>query len=126
MPNDQQRASLSDVLNYDPEQYLSDEEVALIRSTFKDNPKLMAVIRKVMLPTISDPSLPIEEISNDAFLAGLDIGAMPKEELKAIMLARQDAIKFIVGGLVKLKVFAHSREETPDEAERRRYKDSAK
>lgn len=126
MQNDKQRATLSDVLNYDPEQYLNESEVALIRSTFKDNPQLLAVIRKVMLPTISDPHLPIEEMASDALMANLDFAALPEKEIKSIVLARQDALKFIVGGLVKLKVFAASTDETPYQKALRRKKDSSK
>lgn len=122
----QRAASLRDVLNYNPEQYLSDDELALIRSTFKDNPRLIAVVRKVMLPTISDPELPIEEIANDSLLAGVDWQSMPAEHVKAVLQGRQEAIKFIAGGLIKLKMFANSGEESPYSAELRRKKDSTK
>lgn len=126
MPEGNQRASLRDVLNYDPEVYITPDEMALIKDTFKDNPKLLGVLRKVMLPTLLDPQLPLEEMANDAFLAGLDFAAMPADEVKPIVLARQDAIKFIIGGLIKLKVFAASKEESPYQAELRKKKDSNK
>lgn len=126
MQDQSQRASLRDVLNYKPEQYITDDELALIRSTFKDNHKLLAVIRKVMLPTISDPDLPVEELANDVLLAGIDWQSMPSEHVKAILQGRQEAIKFIAGGIIKLKMFANSTEESPYSAELRRKKDSAK
>lgn len=126
MPDNNQRASLRDVLNYNPDQYLSDEEVALIRSTFANNPKLIAVIRKVFLPTVADPSLPIEEIANDAFMANMDFGQMAADEIKPIVMGRQDAIRFVIGGLVKLKVIAHGKEESPYAEALRRKKDSSK
>lgn len=124
MPNE--KASLRDVLNYEPEQYLSEEEVALIKSTFKGNKRLLAILRKVLLPTVSDPSLPIEEMGHDVYLAGVEWGQLPNEQVKTIMLARADAIKFVLGALIKLKVIANSTDESPYQAELRKKKDSAK
>lgn len=126
MADSNQRATLKDVLNYDPEQYLSEEEVALIRSHFNDNPKLIAVIRKLFLPTVSDPSLPLEEFASDAYLAHVEWASMPQDEIKPLMVGRTDAIKFVVGGLIKLKVIASSKEENPYQKELRRKQDSLK
>lgn len=126
MPKDHERASLRDVLNYEPEKYLSDEEVALIKSTFRNNPALLAVIRKIMLPTIADPSLPIEEMANDVLLTGVDWMSMPSEHVKPIIQGRMEAIKFVAGGLIKLKVISSAKEENPFEEALRRKKDSAK
>lgn len=120
-----EKATLRDVLNYDPEQYLSEDEVALIRSTFKDR-RLIAVLRKVLLPTISDPSLPVEEMGHDVYLTGVEWGQLPNEQVKSIMLARADAIKFILGALIKLKIIANSTEESPFSKEVRRKMDSTK
>jgi hypothetical protein len=124
--SNQEKATLRDVLNYEPEQYLSEDEVALIRSTFKDNRRLIAVLRKVLLPTISDPSLPIEEMAHDAYLAGVDWAAMPADEIKPLILARSEAIKFVAGALMKLKVIANTVGESPYQTELRRKQDSAK
>jgi hypothetical protein len=124
-PGGGQRASLRDVINYDPQQYLTDEEMSLIRSTFQNNYKLISIIRKVMIPTIADPSLPIEEVNSDPFL-NRDWSAMPMEEAKALIVARQDAIKFVIGGLIKLQVLAAGQVETPMEMALRRSKDSSK
>jgi hypothetical protein len=126
MPQDNQRASLRDVLNYEPEQYLSADELALIKSTFKDNQKLLNVLRKVMLPTISDPSLPVEEVANDSLLAGVDWQSMPSEHVKAILQGRQEAIKFIAGGLIRLRMLSSESEESPYQKALRMKKDSAK
>ncbi len=119
-----QRVKLADVLNYQPEQYLNESEMSLIQSTFRGNTSLIAVLRKVMIPTIADPSLPIEEVNADPFL-NRDWSAMPMEEAKALIVARQDAIKFIIGGLIKLQVLANGSNETPMETAMRRAKDSA-
>lgn len=126
MPNNKDRATLRDVINYTPEQYFSDSEVVLIRNTFKDNPVLMGVLRKIFLPTVSDPSLPIEEFSKDALLIGVDWMSMPAEHVKAIIQGRMEAIKFIMGGLIQLRMLAHGSVESPLTAETRRAKDSLK
>lgn len=122
-PQKQQPASLRDVLNYEPEKYLSDEEVALVR-TF--TPRHLNVIRKIMLPTLSDPNLPIEEMGKDAFLTGVDWLSMPAEHVKAIMQGRMEAIKFILGGLVQMRMISSAPTENPYAEQVRRAKDSTK
>jgi len=123
MEQQQQKASLRDVLNYEPEKYISDEEMALVRSL---TPQHLAVIRKMMLPTVADPNLPIEEMGQDAYLTGIDWLTMPAEHAKAVMQGRQEAIKFILGGLIKIKVLAAAKNENPIAAELRRRKDSTR
>lgn len=133
MANDQQiggqdvgkRASLRDVVNYEVEGNLSESEVKLIQSTFRNNKVLIGVIRKIMVPTISDPTLPIESINDDPFL-NRDWSAMPMEEAKALIVARQDAIKFVIGGLIKLQVIAHQPVETEEEKAARLKKDGGR
>lgn len=112
---------------YKPEVYFSDAEEDLIRRTFAGNNELFRVLRKVFMPTALDPELPIEEMSKDAWLIDKDFSMMQGEEVKATVLARQDSIKFVLGGLVKLKIMAHTkRDETPDQKEARRKADSTK
>lgn len=108
------RASLTDVLNYEPEQYFSEDELMLIRNTFR-SPVVINLLRKVFIPTISDPELPLEDFGNDMFLAGREYAQIPDGEIKSIVLARQDAIKFIMGALVKLKVIANTPDMTPEQ-----------
>lgn len=125
---DPQRASLKDVVSqyYQPEKYLTEGEMKLIKQTFRDNPVMMNIIRKILLPTVADPSLPLEELGNDAWMSGRIWSQIPAEEAKILAVARQDAIEFILGGLIKLKVLAHEPEENDAEAEERRKKDSSK
>ena len=118
-------ASLQDILNYETDSYFSVEEIGLIQSTFK-NPKMIKVLRKAMLPSVGDPELPIEEVGSDMWLSGADYGQMQQDEVKSFVLGRQNAIKFIVGGLIKLKVIANTPEIDPVEAAYRRSKDTNK
>lgn len=126
MPEGSQKASLRDVLNYEAETYFSDEELSLIRSTFQNNPRLMKVLRKALIPTFSDLELPLEDVGKDLWLVGRDYAQIPDAEIKSIVLARQEAIKFIAGGLINLKVIANAKDESPMEAALRRSKDSTK
>ena len=118
-------SGIRDVVNYTPAEYFSETEISLIQATF-GNPAVVAVLRKVLLPTIADPSMPIEDFDKDIFMQSRDYGAMAAEETKAIVLGRQEAIKFIMGGLIKLKVMAAAKVETKEEAAARKAKDSSK
>lgn len=118
--------TLKDVINYDPELYLQPDEVSWIQNTFKNNPMGIRVLRKVLLPTIADPTMPIEQFPNDFLGAGYDFAQIPHEALKTIVLARQDAIKFIAGGLIKLKVIANNKPESEQDRNARLAKDSLK
>lgn len=122
------KVRLEDVLHYTPESYFSDDEMELVRNSFNGTAgvKLLKVIRKIMLPTIADPDLPIEEINKDVFLSGIDMQATAAEHLKPIVLGRQEAVKFVVGGLILLKQMANIKEETPENRAMRRAKDSTK
>lgn len=124
-PGGGERVRLDEVLNYKPEEAISEVEMSLIQNTFRGNAALIKVLRKVLIPTISDPSLPIESVNDDPFL-NRDWAAMPEQEVKAIVLARQDAIKFVIGGLIKLQIIANQPVETDKEREARLKKDSSR
>lgn len=118
-----EKSRLEDVLNYSVADYFSPDDVAAIKHHFQD-PKLVEVLRKAFLPTIYDGSLPLEQGRDDVWLTGFKWEQVPAEEAKALILARQDAIKFILGGITRLKVIAAAKEETPDDKKFRRLKDS--
>lgn len=124
MSNQQQPARLKDVLNYEPDKYLSDAEMEWIRATFLKNPLAITTLRKLFLPTVYD--LPVEEMQNDIFMFGIDWRSLPNEEAKSMAAARQDAISIIMNGLVKLQMFANLPVENPDERERKARINSSK
>ena len=119
-----QRATLKDVIGYTPESYFTDDETALIKATFNQNPKLIKVLRKVFFPTLQDPDLPLESLNDDVFNAGRVWSQIPADEAKILAVARQDAMQFILGGLIKLKVMANQKDDDPVEAAFKRSKDS--
>ena len=120
-----QPASLHDLLAYIPESYFSQDELALIQNTFKDS-RVTKVLRKALLPSVGDPDLPLEEMGKDFWLVGRDWATIPAEEVKPIAIGRQEAIKFIMGGLIMLKQIANSEPVNQQVLENRRRKDSAK
>lgn len=124
--SEQKPATLSDIINYEPDTYLTVEDLDIIRSTFKGNKRLMRVLRKIMVPSVGDTELPVEEMGNDAWLAMRDWAQVPADEAKILMVARQEALKFIFGGFIKLKMIANSTEESPMSKDVRRKMDSAK
>lgn len=123
---DNKPANLKDLLPYEPETYLSKDEVTMLKNTFAGNDKLIKILRKVFLPSAFDPELPIEEMGGDVWMANFDFTQMQSAEIKPLVLGRQDAIKFVLGGLIKLKVLANTVAETEMEAAYRRSKDSTK
>ncbi len=124
--SEQKPATLSDIINYEPDTYLTVEDLDIIRSTFKGNKRLMRVLRKIMVPSVGDTELPVEEMGNDAWLAMRDWAQVPADEAKILMVARQEALKFIFGGFIKLKMIANSTEESPMSKDVRRKMDSTK
>lgn len=114
------------MLNYEPEKYISDDEIELLKNTFKYNPGLYKIVRKLFLPTFADIELPIEEIESDIFLQGKQWGMLPADEAKILMVARQEAIQFVMNGLLKLKNIASIEPETEEERAERLKKDSTR
>lgn len=111
-------------LNYQPKLLFSKEEVKLLKQTFggTDN-QLMTLLRKIFLPSLLDPEVPDEYMSND-LLIDIDFKPIPNEEVKSIVLARQEMIKWVRGSLVRLRQLANQPdEESPQDKEKRLSKD---
>lgn len=119
----EERASLSSVLNYKPDEYISSSEIEWIKSVF-GTPESINTLRKIFLPTVGDGGLPLENFGLDVYLQGFKWEQIPADEAKILAVARQDVIKFIMGGLVKLKVIAAEPKESPMEEALRRSQDS--
>jgi len=120
------KARIEDVVSYQPKDYITQDEKNLIRYHFKGNDKLLNIIRKVFLPTIQDPELPLEQFGKDLWMGQLDFSQMSVNEVKAITMARQDLVKQVFGGLIYIKSLAHEKVETEAEEKERRKKDSTK
>jgi hypothetical protein len=124
----QQPISIKDIISYTPEEYFSDEERKLLRSTFggAQGQRLLKIVRKTLLPTVSDPDLPIEQLAKDLFMSAVDFRPMPAEEVKSVAMGLQLAVKVISGSLMQLRDLANVKEETVQEIAARRAKNSAR
>ena len=122
----QQQATLKDLINYVPEVYLSKREEEIIRATFKDNNELIKILRKILLPNALDPELPIEEFGQDIWLFDTDWKNVPVEQIKSMVQGRQESIKFVIGGLLKLKILANTPHPSEEDEKERARKDSSK
>lgn len=105
-PEQKKSANLQDLLNYKVDTHIVQEDLEVLRGAFASYPELAKIIRKVMLPSVGDTSLPPEEMASDIWLNGMDWSQVSVEEAKALIVARQLTIKFIMGGLIKLKILA--------------------
>lgn len=122
------KPELSDIISYTPETYFTEEELSLIRSTFNgpQGARLLKVIRKALLPTVSDPDLPVEELAKDMFMSAVDFRMMQDNEVKPTVMGLQLSVKLIAGAIMQLKSIANIKEETELERQARMRKNSAK
>ena len=90
-----QPARLEDIISYTPETYFSEEELALVRSSFNgpQGAKLLKVVRKALIPSVSDPDLPVEEYSKDMFMFAADFHKLQDSEVKPVVMGLQFAVK---------------------------------
>lgn len=102
---------------------ITKEDKQLLRQAFRGNDALMKVMIKMFLPTGFDPDLPVEYISD--IWGDRDFAAIPNDEVKAIVLARQDLIKYVRGTLSQIKLYANTVEETADDVMKRIQKNSS-
>jgi len=98
-------------LNYVPPLLFSKEDVAQLRATYggQEN-KNMDLLRRVLLPSLLDPNVPVEYGANDMWM-DRDFAGIPNEEIKSIVLARQEVIKWVAGSLVRIRQMANQPEE---------------
>lgn len=112
-------------LNYKPPQRITQEEKELIKKAFADE-RVLTVLKKIILPYYADESTPLEMTGADAFIMGRDWATMPHEEVKALVVARQDTINWIGGALALIKNWLHEPNESEQDRAERLAKDSTK
>ena len=87
--------------NYEVEQYLTEDDMQIIRNVFKDK-NVLKVLRKVLLPSIADSNLPLEEaIGKDVWNVGRDWGMIPTEQIKGSLIGAGAMLKSKVGNARK-------------------------
>ena len=100
----------------------TDEELSLIKATFKGNEKLLKLIRKVFLPPY-DPNAPIGQVM-DLWLS-LPIKEMNPQDAMINMLARNELIVHVEKCLMTLDTLAEREEKTPEEIKQNIVKNSS-
>ena len=101
----------------------TDEELTIIKSTFKGNEKLLKLLRKVFLPEY-DPYAPIGQVV-DLWMT-LDLANLSEQEREVRIFARNGLISHVEQQLLQLNVLAEMKFETPKEEAERKEKDSTK
>jgi len=101
----------------------TDEELSLIKSTFKDNERLLKLLRKCFLPEY-DVNAPIGQVV-DLWMT-LDLAGLTEQEREIRIFARNGLIQHIEHQLQELNILSEMKDETPTEKEERLKKDSVK
>ena len=101
----------------------SDAELALIKAAFADNEPLLKLLRKVFIP-MHDVNAPIGQMT-DMFM-DFKAREIPMDELKAIIVGKQDLVQHLDRGLIILKAIAGTKTETLEETKKRLTSDSSK
>lgn len=101
----------------------SDDELALIKATFKDNEKLLKLLRKIFLPEY-DPNAPLGQ-GIDLWMT-VNIKEQKPEEALRNLQARNELIMHVDQQLIQLDILAKQSEETPAERIARNAKNSAR
>lgn len=112
-------------LNYKVPERITEEEKDVIRKAFGDE-RVLPILKKVLLPYYADEDTPIEMTGADAFVMGRDWASMPAEEVKPLVVARQDTINWIGGGLTLIKNWLNTPQETEEERAKRLKQNSSK
>lgn len=98
-------------------------ELDLIKSTFKDNEKLLKLLRKVFLPEY-DPQAPFGQ-TVDLWMT-IDLSNLSPEEQIIRLIARNTIITHIEAQLMQLNTLAELKELTPQERAEKAMQDSMK
>ena len=107
-----------------PRGRFSAEEVSIIKGTFKNNPTLLRLLRKVFLPEQVDESLPIGQVAG--LWMDVNFREMDANDIKALAIARQEIVKMTEFYLLQLQVIADGADVTTEELAAVRAKNSAK
>lgn len=101
----------------------TEDELLLIRDTFKDNEPLLKVLRKVFLPEY-DPTAPLGQIVD--LWSTVDMKGMTPEAAWIHFTARGDLIKHVESQLLQLQGLSNMVLESPEDKAKRLKKDSSK
>lgn len=101
----------------------TDEELEIIKTTFKGKEKLLKLMRKVFLPEY-DPNAPIGQVI-DLWMT-VPVQEMSPHDAMVKIMARNSLISHIELQLQQLNILANADKKTPEETQEKIKKDSAK
>ena len=84
----------------------SEEELGVIKGVFKNNPKLLKLLRKVFLPEY-DPNAPLGQ-TVDLWMT-VDIRGLTPDQALIRLLARNELITHVEQQLLQLNILAESK-----------------
>lgn len=102
---------------------ITDDELKVIKGTFRNNEPLLKILRKIFLPEL-DPNTPIGQ--NIDLWMTVNVENMTPEQALINIKARNILINHIDLQLMQLKLLAGVEEETIEQLEERMRKDSSK
>lgn len=101
----------------------SDNELELLKKTFKDNEHLLKLLRKIFLPEY-DFSAPLGQVM-DLWLT-VDVRNLDPQQAYVRLLARNELITHVETMLLQINSLANMKLDTPEEVEAKKKKDSMK
>ena len=102
---------------------ISEQEIELIKSTFKGNEHLLKMLRKIFLPEI-EPDAPIGQ--NIDLWMTVPVSQMTPDQAIINITARNQLIQHVETQLLQLKLLAETNAKTLEEVKEQLKKDSAK
>jgi len=102
---------------------ISEIEIDLIKKTFRDNEKLLKLLRKIFLPEL-DPDVPLGQ--NIDLWMTVPIGQTSTENAVINIMARNQLIQHVESQLIQLNILANTDAKSLAEVKERMSKDSAK
>lgn len=110
-------------MNQGAQMRITEDEMRLIRATFKDNEPLLRLMRKMFLPEI-DPSAPIGQMI-DLWMT-VNVNEMSAEEALVNIKARNSLISHVDQQLMSLKLISSTEPVSAEKASVKVVADSAK
>lgn len=102
---------------------MTEEELHLIQSTFKDNDKLLKLLRKVFLPEY-DADAPLGQVI-DLWMT-VDLANLSPRDAEIRIWARNMLITHIEGQLMQLNLLSNMKDESPEDRAKRIKADSSR
>lgn len=123
MNANQKTGSASTEMQKGSQMRITDADVKLIKSAFKNNEPLLLLMRKIFLPEI-DPNAPIGQVI-DLWMT-VDVKDMSAEEALVNIKARNQLITHLDQQLMTLSIIANKPEESEVDLEERKKKNGTR